>query len=121
MTDKATEPPASPANTVELRRIDAHGSLLEAWVIQHVAMNADRVGIASAPLMAGSSCAAAINGIKKKPLLITSDVHSSGEVRPVRTERTDTTATSAASTRIVTSVRVSATVRAAVRSAQAPQ
>src|SRR4029077_1547685 len=84
-------------------------------------MNANRVGIASAPLMTGSSCAAAINGIKKKPTLITFDVQSSGEVRPVRTERTDTIATSAASTEIVMSVRVSTTVRAAVRSAQVPQ
>src|SRR5258708_19691749 len=116
MTDKATEPPASPANTVELRRIDAHGSLLEAWVIQHVAMNADRVGIASAPLMTGSSCAAAINGIKKKPLLITSDVQSSGEVRPVRTERTDTTPTSAASTRTLTTVPRNATIPPPLRS-----
>ena len=90
-------------------------------MIQHVAMNADNVGIASTALMTGSNCAAAINGIKKKPFLITFDVHSSGEVRPVNTERTDTTATSAASTSSVTNIRVNTTARATVRSAQPPQ
>ena len=90
-------------------------------MIQHVAMNADNVGIATTALITGSNGAAAINGIKKKPFLITFDVHSSGQVRPVNTEVTDTAATSAASTSSVTSVRLDATARAAVRSAQAPQ
>src|SRR3984893_2725555 len=121
MSDTATEPPASPVSTVELNRIEVHGSWLEAWVIQHVATNADTVGIATTPLMTGSSCAAAISGSKKKPFLITSDVQASGEVRPVTTESTDMTATSAASASRVISVRVSSTVRAVVRSAQALQ
>jgi hypothetical protein len=34
---------------------------LDDLVIQHVAMNADKVGTATAPLMMGSNCAAAIN------------------------------------------------------------
>ena len=49
MSDKATEPPASAANTVELNRIDAHGSWLDDLVIQHVAMNADKVGTRHGP------------------------------------------------------------------------
>ena len=121
MSDKATEPPASAANTVELNRIDVHGSSLDDLVIQHVAMNAEKVGTATAPLMMGSNCAAAIKGIRKKPFLITFDVQSSGEVMPVRTDRTDTTATSAASTSSVTGVLVGSTARAAVRSAHALQ
>src|ERR1700761_9451347 len=121
MNDKATDPPASPVSTIELSTIDVHGSLLEFWVIQQVARNADRVGIATTPLMTGSSCAAAITGIKKNAFRITSDVQASGAVRPVTTETTETTATSAASTVRVTTVRANSTVRTAVRSAHTLQ
>src|SRR5437763_13042980 len=109
MSDIATEPPASPANTVVLSMIDAHGSRFDAWVIQHVATNAANVAMATTALTKGSSCAAAINGNRKNAFLITSDVQSSGAVRPVSTEITDTTVTSAASTTSVTGLRVTAT------------
>src|SRR5215475_2130335 len=121
MSDIATEPPASAANTVALSRIESHGSSLEVCVIQHVARNADRVGIATAPLSTGSSCAAAINGSKKNAFRMTLDVQSSGAVRPETTASTDTTATSAASISTVTNVRVRWLARGAVRSAQALQ
>src|SRR6478752_8847129 len=121
MSESATEPQARPVKTVVLKRIDAHGSRLAAWVIQHVATNADMAGIATTPLTTGSSCAAAINGIKKKPVLITSDVQSSGEVRPVTTEIMDTTATSDASISSATSLWIRGVTRSAVRSAQTLQ
>src|SRR5215469_15916768 len=75
-------------------------------------------GTATTPLTTGSSCAAAINGIKKNPVLITSDVQSSGEVRPVTTEMIDTTATSDASISSATNVWMCGLTCAAVRSAQ---
>src|SRR5690348_4849351 len=115
MSDKRTEPPASPTNTNVLSTIEAQGSWLAALVIQQVATNAAVVGSATSPLMTGSNWAAAINGMRKKPILITSEVHSSGDVRPVNTESTDTAATSHASTSSVTTVLLTVTVRAAGR------
>src|SRR5690349_18069089 len=104
MSESATEPQAKPVKIIELERIESHGSKLAAWVIQHVATNVDMVGMATTALTTGSNCAAAINGIKKKPVLITSDVQSFGEVRPVTTEMIDTTATSDASINSAASV-----------------
>src|SRR5262249_15257730 len=96
-------------------------SSLTALVNAHVTKNAETVGIAIAPLMVGSSCAAAITGIRNSPLLITSDVHTSGEVTPVNTDTTDSTTTSALSTSSVTPVLVAAAAREAGRNAHALQ
>ena len=121
MSDKATDPPASPAKTNALNQIDDHGSPLDDLEIQHVRVNTDSVGIATATLMMGSSCAAAINGIRKKPFLITSDVQACGDVAPVSTDSTETTVTSAVSTSSVTIVLVDIVVRAPLRNAHALQ
>src|ERR1700693_2392326 len=118
MRDKATEPAARPANTVVLRRIDAHGSSLEDLVIQLVATNATTVGMAIMPLMRGLNCAAAISGIRKSPFLKTSEVQSSGAVSPVNTERTAITAMSAPSTSSVARSLVRTAAGSTARSAQ---
>src|ERR1700739_24536 len=121
MRDNATEPAARAANTVALRRIDDHGSCLADLVIQLTTTSADTVGMAIAALMSGFNCAAAINGIRKSPILKTSDVQLSGDVIPVNTERMDTIATSALRTRRVTSSLVCITARATRRSVQTLQ
>src|ERR1700686_1423631 len=118
MRDKATDWAARPANTVVLRRIDVHGSLLEDLVIQLVARKEKTVGMAIAPLMRGLNCAAAINKIRKSPFLKTSEVQSSGAVSPVNTERTAITAMSAPSTSSVTPSLVCTARRCTGRSAQ---
>src|ERR1700758_709049 len=118
MRDNATEPAARAANTVALKRIDVHGSWLADLVIQLTATSADTVGMAIAALMSGFNCAAATNGIRKSPILKTSDVQLSGDVIPVNTERMDTIATSAPSTRRVTSFFVCITARTVGHSVQ---
>ena len=119
--DSATEPAASPANTAPVSRMDAQGSSLADWLIHATARNAPTVGMAIAPLTRGSSCAAAINGIRNSPLRNTFDVQSSGDAIAVSTERTDSTATSAPSISSATSLLVSTAGRDAGRSAHAHQ
>src|SRR5215475_10977604 len=105
MIETPTDAPATAASTTVVSRIDVHGSSLAV------------LGIAIAPLTVGSSCAAAINGIRNRPMLITDDVHASGDMIPVNTESTDSTATSAVSVSSVTRVRPAVAARDLARSA----
>ena len=127
MIDTATEAPATAASTNVVSRIDPHGWLYAALVIVDVAKNAATVGIAIAALTVGSSWAAAIRGMRNRPISMTAEVQTSGDVipvstdSPVNTDGTESTATSAASTSSVTRVRPAAAAGDPARSAHALQ
>lgn len=89
--DNATEPAASPNSTAVRDRIDPQGSFpLAALSTQLTAKKVTTVGTAIEALTTGSSCAAAIRGIRKSPCCATSDVQVSAELIPVSVEMTAT-------------------------------